>query len=338
MVHSWSHTTELAADIAREAAKVGADAWVSYFDDRLWLATFVEMDEKYASRKSPLSAAHGEVVTAEVELGGPQDPKVFDRTKPERMAAMDAWYKEIHDRKRERKVRSVFVGLGQVTPQRARKYGVSYPKWKRAMTAALGYDLRKLAAKGQLVGKGLAGAPEVRIAGEGTDLTLTTSGREAFVDDGIIDANDIARGDFHASLPVGTTSVAPLETSAEGTVTFPSTPLWGKMIRNLRWTFKGGRLTDYAADKNLKAFTNYFDTAKGDKDRIAWLAIGLNPRCTYVGGFVDSLVAGAVSVGVGANEEIGGANRGTFEFGGTIPRATVQVGGTTLVDRGKLQP
>jgi len=335
-VGAWSHTTELASSIAREASKVGADAWVSYYDDSLWLADFVEKDEKYLERKSPVSAHLAEIVTAQVELGGPRDPKVFDRTKPSRMSKAEAWHKEIVDRHRERKVRSVFVGLGQVTPQRARKYGVSYPKWRRAVTAALGYDLRRLAATGQRVAKNLSGAPEVRVTAEGTDVTLSLSGRGAMVDDGIIDTEDIARGHLHAALPVGTTSFAPVETSAEGTVTFPTVPLWGKMIRDLEFTFRGGCLVEYRAGKNLKAFTDFYEAGSGDKDRIAWLSVGLNPKCTYVGGFVDHLVAGAASIGIGANEEIGGANKGLFEFGGTLPRATVQAGSVTIVDRGKL--
>lgn len=333
---TWRHTTDLASRIAREAELVGADVYVTYFDDRLWLANFVEKDERFLARKSRVSAALAELVTAEVELGGPEDPKVFDRTKPSRMAVGEAWYKEIMDRHRERKVRSVFVALGQVTTQRARKYGVSYPKWKRVVTAALAYDLKKIAAMGQRVAKGLSGAPEVRVTGEGTDLTLSLSGREPTVDDGIIDANDIAQGHLHAALPVGTASIAPVETDADGTVTFPTVPLWGKMMRNLRFTFRDGRLVDYGADRNAKTFAAFYDAGTGDKDRIGWLSVGLNPKVSYVGGFVDHLAAGAVSIGLGANDDMGGANKGTFEFGGTLPRATLQAGSVTIVDRGKL--
>jgi aminopeptidase len=335
-VHAYRHTTELASDIAREAYKVGAEVHVTYFDDRQWTAAFVEMDAKHLSRKSKIGAGLAEIVTAEVELGGPEDPKVFDRTRPERMATMMEASKDIDDRKRERKVRGAFVALGQATPQRARKYGVSFPNWRRAINAALGYELKKLATSGQLIGKRLSGARELRLTGPDTDLTLSASGRDAFVNDGIVDENDLARGNRFTALPTGSVSIAPVETKADGHVTFPIVPLWGKMMRNLRFTFEGGRLVDFSADKNAGAFQKVFDTAKGDKDRIGSLSVGLNPRYAYVG-FGDFIVQGALTVGIGANDEMGGANRGPFEFGATLPRATLRADGVSIVADGSLK-
>jgi len=334
-IDCWSHVTGLASQIAAEAYKVGADAQISYLDDGLWRSWF-EMDEKYIARKSPISAALAETITAYVSLWGPEDPSVFDRSKPERMAKADAWIKEINDRQRERKVRSLFLGLAQVTPQRARKYGVNFAKWKRIINASLGADLKPIAAHGRLVSKKLGGASDVQISGEGTDLSVSLRGREAILEDGIVDANDIARGHLQSSLPSGFVDIAPLETTGDGDVTFPSTPLWGKMIRNLRFTFSGGRLVDYKADKNVEAFANYFKASSGEKDRIGSLTIGLNPRASYLGGFVDHFVAGAVTIGLGGNQDIGGANRSSFDFGATLQKATVTADGMSVVEVGKL--
>jgi leucyl aminopeptidase (aminopeptidase T) len=335
LIDTWSHMTDLASRIAAEAYKVGADAQISYLDDRTWLAWF-QVDDKYLERKSPISAALAESVTASVGLWGPEDPKVFDRTKPDKMAKMEAGMKEIHERHRERKVRSLFVGLAQVTPQRARKYGLDFARWRRIVNAALGADLRKIAAQGQLVAKKLSGADEVRLEGAGTDLSLTMRGREAIIEDGIVDANDVARGHLHTSLPNGYVDIAPLESKADGRVTLPSTPLWGKMIRDLEFTFSGGRLVDFKAKKNAEAFANFFKTASEGKDLIGSLSVGLNPKASYLGGFVDHLVAGAVSIGIGGNEDIGGANKTTFDFGSTVPRATLTSDGLKIVEAGKL--
>jgi len=335
LIDAWAHMTDLASRIAAEAYKVGADAQISYLDDRTWLAWF-QADDKYLARKSPISAALAESVTATVGLWGPEDPKVFDRTKPEKVAKMDAGMKEINERQRERKVRSLFVGLAQVTPQRARKYGVNFPKWRRIVNAALGADLKRISAQGQVIAKRLSGADDVRLEGTGTDLALTLRGREAIIEDGIVDANDVARGHLHTSLPTGYVDIAPLESKADGTVTFPSTPLWGKMIRNLEFTFSGGRLVDYKAAKNVEAFAKYFKSAPEGKDLIGFLTVGLNPKASYLGGFVDHLVAGAVSIGIGGNEDIGGANTSSFDFGSTVPRATLTSDGMKIVEAGKL--
>ena len=79
-IDCWSHVTGLASQIAAEAYKVGADAQISYLDDGLWRSWF-EMDEKYIARKSPISAALAETITAYVSLWGPEDPSVFDRSR-----------------------------------------------------------------------------------------------------------------------------------------------------------------------------------------------------------------------------------------------------------------
>src|SRR2546427_10234219 len=82
-IDCWSHVTGLASEIAVEAYKVGADAQISYLDDRLWRSWF-EMDEKYIARESPISAAPAETITAYVSLSGPEDPSVVHRSKPGR--------------------------------------------------------------------------------------------------------------------------------------------------------------------------------------------------------------------------------------------------------------
>src|SRR2546425_4336464 len=107
------------------------------------------------------------------------------------------------------------------------------------------------------------------------------------------------------------------------------------MIRNLRFTFSGGRLVDYKADKNVEAFANYFKASSGEKDRIGSLTIGLNPRASYLGGFVDHFVAGAVTIGLGGNQDIGGANRSSFDFGATLQKASVTADGMRVVEAGE---
>jgi leucyl aminopeptidase (aminopeptidase T) len=335
MINAWSHTRDLASKIAAEAFKVGADPHISYFDDAGWLAMF-NADDRYLARKSPIGAALAETLTATVGLWGPEDPNVFARTKPEKMTKMEAGMKEIDERQRERKVRSVYVGLAQVTPQRARKYGVDFSKWRRIVNAALGADLRTMAARAQLVAKRLSGADEVRITCKGTDLSLSLRHREAVIEDGIVDANDVARGHLHTSLPTGFVDVAPVETAGDGRITFPSTPLWGKMVRDLTLTFSGGRVIDFRAAKNGETFGRFFKAAEEGKESIGSVSVGVNPRASYLGGFVDHLVAGAVSVGIGENLDIGGSNKAQFEFGSTLPRATLVAGGIPVVEAGAL--
>src|SRR2546425_6571528 len=107
------------------------------------------------------------------------------------------------------------------------------------------------------------------------------------------------------------------------------------MIRNLRFTFSGGRLVDYKADKNVEAFANYFKASSGEKDRIGSLTIGLNPRASYLGGFVDHFVAGAVTIGLGGNQDIGGAHPRPLCFRAAVAKAPATAGRQRVVEAGE---
>jgi len=50
----------------------------------------------------------------------------------------------------------------------------------------------------------------------------------------------------------------------------------------------------------------------------------------------DSLASGVVTVGIGGNDDIGGANKTDFYFAGVITKATLTVGDNAVVRNGKL--
>jgi len=73
----------------------------------------------------------------------------------------------------------------------------------------------------------------------------------------------------------------------------------------------------------------------GDKDKIGWLGIGLNPKAQL--GFIDnSIVLGSVTVGIGFNKELGGTNESDYALGVTVARPTVKLDGKTIIKQGKL--
>ena len=78
-----------------------------------------------------------------------------------------------------------------------------------------------------------------------------------------------------------------------------------------------------------------YDLASGDKDRIAAISIGTNPKA-QVGFLQNSIVRGAVSVGLGGNEFLGGPNKSSFGFESTIRAAALEVDGKEIVRDGKL--
>ena len=78
-----------------------------------------------------------------------------------------------------------------------------------------------------------------------------------------------------------------------------------------------------------------YENGSGDKDKIAYFGIGFNPKAEV--GYLNNNVAyGAVSIGIGGNEFLGGSNKASFTYVGTIEGATVKTGGKTIVREGRI--
>ena len=116
------------------------------------------------------------------------------------------------------------------------------------------------------------------------------------------------------------------------------TAIAGKMLSGLKLEFENGRLAKYSAQSNIDSFKQLYDKASGDKDRVANIVVGLNPRAELIGFFTDRYVQGTVSIGIGGNKGIGGDNYVQFGHEETLRKPTLVVDGYTLVNSGKIQP
>ncbi len=337
-VFFYKHTQQLAEEIAIECFKVGADALLNMYTDKYYEAYMRHLSVESLRKPSVFCRGLTELSTAEFWLGAVYDPAVFRRIPPEKMVANDEGETAAHwPLARDRKVRSLFVATGQVTRPRAKAYGFPFAAWTRMMAQASAVSPAKLSADGKRLAGLLQTADRVRIAdGNGTDLEFSVKGRPAFVYDGVVDDEDIARGALDASIPAGNVSVAPIETTASGTVVFDVPQAWaGRTIRKLRWEFREGRLTSWSGDAAATRLAAQWEKAGGDRGRIASLTIGVNPRA-QLGFLVSHLVRGAVTIAVGGNEDLGGTNKPGFYHAQSLGAATVEVDGKPVVQKGKL--
>jgi leucyl aminopeptidase (aminopeptidase T) len=160
--------------------------------------------------------------------------------------------------------------------------------------------------------------------------------RPVHIDDGIIDKEDLAKKSLDAQLPAGSVLTTIVESSGNGKVSFDQ-PLqsMGLNVTGIEWRFKDGKLVSMKAKKNLEPISRQFEKASGDKDRISFLQIGLNPKAEY-GYLMDHIVEGAVQIGVGDNEYIGGKNSSSFGMVATMGKATLDIDGRTIIKKGQL--
>jgi len=334
----YPHNIPFAEDLSRECFRVGADVNLSLYTDRFYEDYMTLLPEENLRRPSVFCRSLTEASTAEIWLGSPYDPAVFRRVPAAKIAATNEGESAAHfGPARERKVRALGVGLGAVTRPRAKAYGFPYATWERVLREASSVKPQRLTAEGKRVGALLESARHARIASpNGTDLDVSLAGRKAFVYDGVVDEGDIAAGALNASLPAGHVSVAPDETSATGRVVFDVPQAWaGRSIRRLEWEFSGGRVTSFAGDRGALALRTEWEASAGDKDRIGTLSVGLNPKARL--GFLwNEIVRGAVSIGLGGNEDEGGKNRPGFYHAQALGDATLELDGEAVVRRGKL--
>jgi leucyl aminopeptidase (aminopeptidase T) len=336
-IWTYPHTLGLAEDIARECFKIGADAFLDFYTDRFYSDYMKYLSVDKLRQPSVYCRGLSELSTAIFWAGAAEDPAVYRKVPSDKMAANDDAETEAHRPARERKVRSLSLGIGLVTKPRAKAYGYNLAAWQRMVRAASEVPSKTLTATGQRLSGILGTADEVHVtAPGGTDLTFSVRGRSPMIYDGIVDDDDIAAGVLEASIPAGSVSVFPVETSAEGRVIFDVPQAWaGRTIRRMRWDFRDGRLTSFEGDTNALALRKQYEAAAGDRDRIASFTIGTNPKATL--GFLhNGIVKGSVSIGVGGNEFSGGPNKSSFGFESAVRAATVEVDGKPIVREGKL--
>ncbi len=151
--------------------------------------------------------------------------------------------------------------------------------------------------------KKLKNKEQIRItADDGTDLTFSVKDRRILRDDNYA-VVDKKRNEIY-NFPTGEVFTAPVETSANGKITFDYvTPRGFGLIENLTLTFRDGKVTDAKAKGDgAKRFRNFLDVNTGEKDRIAELGIGCNPKAEFLGTtIVDEKIYGSIHIAIGFN-------------------------------------
>jgi hypothetical protein len=147
------------------------------------------------------------------------------------------------------------------------------------------------------------------------------------------------RIDRDIELPAGVLRVAPIESSANGTIVLP---VWRPIHtegRDLRLTFEDGKLVRIEGT-NAELIDRELTQAGGAAKMFREFALGFNPllRVPEDHPFIPyyGYGAGVVRLSLGDNEEMGGANRGGGVYWNFFHNATVTVGNRTICDKGRL--
>ena len=151
----------------------------------------------------------------------------------------------------------------------------------------------------------LAGAHELRIEADGTDLTLRVEGRTWVNSDG------------RRNMPSGEVFTGPLETSANGTIRFtvPSSPR-GVAVEDVELTFRDGEVVGARAARGQDYLDRTLATDPGAR-RLGEIGIGTNRGIDRPIGAIlfDEKIGGTVHLALGRSyPETGGLNESAVHW------------------------
>jgi leucyl aminopeptidase (aminopeptidase T) len=160
----------------------------------------------------------------------------------------------------------------------------------------------------------------------GTDVEFRLGSRAAISDDGNLRAPSA-----WGNLPAGEAFIAPIETSAEGTIVFDgSLAGFGLLREPLRVTVVAGRAT-HADGEAGRWLLDTLDDGGSTGRLIAELGIGTNPSATLSGHILeDEKACGTAHVAFGSSAFIGGANLAGVHVDGILLEPTIELDGRTL--------
>ena len=340
VIETAPHMIGLATRIGIACDKRDADTEVSLRTDDAFFSFLESKSVEQLSRPSKSALALANAMTINVSLVALENPERLRNIQPEKIAAVQRSRIPIEDVKLNRKVKTVYMALSELTSKRADTYGLSLASWRRAVEAASAEDYSELRTFGAKLRPLLKNGADVQIKAPGvTDLKFKLAGRWPSLNDGIIDEEDIQNGSYSMIIPAGDLAVAMSEDSAEGLfVSNVRQPWLGRWVEGVKWRFKNGRITEFNAKNNLSALKFEYEASKGQKDRIGVLYLGLNTKAMFGQLFsLNRIASGAISIGIGNNKRLGGANESEFEFFATVSDGTLTVDGQTIISNGKYQ-
>ena len=154
----------------------------------------------------------------------------------------------------------------------------------------------------------------------GTDISFRLGDRPMTRQDGDASAGRASRArnliDREIELPAGAIRVAPLESTVEGVIAFPTSTWGGRVVQGLTMRFERGRVVEILAEGGVDAVEAELTNAGAAGRSFRELALGFNPLLAVPdsGDWIPyyGYGAGVVRLSLGDNSELGGTVTGGY--------------------------
>ncbi|HEX8195580.1 MAG TPA: aminopeptidase [Pyrinomonadaceae bacterium] len=332
---------ELLENIVVEVRKVGGHPLLDMNSERITKRSYTDVPEKYDTQEPKLGMALAKVANVLINVDSTETEGLLADVPPARMAARAKAGAPVGEEFIKNKVRNVNIGNDLYpTEWRAKRFEMPLDSFSKLFWEAVNVDYTNLQTIGENARAALTGKEMEITHPNGTSLKLNVESRPAYISDGIISADDIAKGNIDIFLPAGEAAIIPAANTGDGKVVIEKQFFNGKEIRNLTLTFEKGKLVSMTGEGDgFAALKADYDAREGAKDMLSYVDLGINPNYklppnSKIGNWVS---AGMVSIGTGNNQWAGGTNNATGAVGGNLPGATVKVDGKVIVENGVLK-
>ena len=340
-VRGGARDEALLDDIALEVAKIGAHPLRVFLSERYSQRWWDEVP----ARNDPLLVAAQlklvNAVDADINVEWVENPGYLSGVLPERQAAGNKAQRLVNDARLKKSTRIVNLGNGLYpTDSLAKRFGISKPDLTKLFWDAVNVDYAQLKTTGEVVRNVLKKGQELRLTNpNGTDLTMRVAGRPVFVSDGVLTDEKVKKGGASCLvwLPAGEVYLAPVAGTAEGKVVLERSWYDDKEIRDLKLTFKAGKLVDMSAKSGAESLKVAYAAAGPGKETFGLIDIGINPNFPANTKVLSYIPAGMVTIGLGGDTWAGGTNASEFSFEGFQGNSTVEVDGKKVVEAGVLK-
>ena len=253
---------DLAVAVAAALGERGANLLATYSSDEVTRAYLRAHDGDFDADPEYERALY-ERADSVLSLKGSRNTAAASDVPGERRQSYRRARREI----REARMDTDWVSTQHPTRAMAQQAGMSLPAYREFVYDATLRDWESLAAEMEQLKTLLDDGDEVRLVGEGTDLTLSIADRVA-----VNSAASVAY-DSH-NLPSGEVFTAPTATEGEVTFDVPMT-VDGTRVRDVHLVFEDGAVVDYDAAQGAATIGEVFETDDGAR-RLGELGIGMN--------------------------------------------------------------
>lgn len=339
LIESWSTSLPVAQELWLAARRMGIKPTIILQPEDAFFAA-----QRLSTRLSPNAPSASDLAAAAacdgcIHLPGPEDTErladLLDRFSLSKRREYRRRFAEWTSALDRRRTPAVYFFASNVTERTARTYGVPLARLERETRASARVDPQRLRATARPLVASLRRPRRLSITHpNGTWLEVSTAGQSPILQDGVVDARDIAAGQTWTSLPSGVLTVALDPRHGEGRfVANRPTRHRASTVTGFDWTFHAGSLVRAAARQGQELFERNFDRAGPERSKPASLSIGLNPENRDLP-LAEDQEKGVITLLIGYNDDHGGRTRGDFREFAVLRGATVTAEGRTLIRSG----